>query len=179
MKGPRKTKPKARPINPKDVFNQAIAFAFSDKWLRQSGTPTGVLQITAVPSMVLSSFATELFLKCILLLDGQDVPSTHRLDLLFRQLSNKRKKRISELWAEHVKANPHIYAHTAAPRPIPDNLRDCLKECRDAFVLLRYAYEDRDKVIFYMGEFAYVLHAAIIEIKPEWRPPTPPTSQAP
>src|SRR5512133_789082 len=65
----------------------------------------------------------------------------------------------------------------AIDQSLPNSSRTT-KECRDAFVLLRYAYEDPDKCLFYMGELAYILRGAILEFKPEWDPPIQPTSQA-
>jgi hypothetical protein len=179
MKHPPKIKSKAHQINPKDVFDQATRFAYADRFLRQSNLDVDKLILMSNPSMVLSSFASELFLKCILHLDGGHAPPTHRLDILFRQLGNRRKRRIQELWAAHFKTNAQLYAPTIQISKMSDNLTNCLKDCGDAFMLLRYAYEDPDKVRFYMGELAYLLRGAILEFKPEWGLPTQSTSRVP
>jgi hypothetical protein len=88
------TRSKARQINPKDIFDQASRFAYADKFLRQADLDIDKLILMSKPSMVLSSFASELFLKCILHLDAGHVPPTHDLDTLFRKLPNHRKRRI-------------------------------------------------------------------------------------
>jgi hypothetical protein len=179
MKRPPKTKARARQINPKDIFDQATRFAYADKFLRQSNLDIDKLFFMSGPSMVLSSFASELFLKCILHLDAGHAPATHRLDILYRKLGNHRKRRIQELWAAHFKASAQLYGPAIQISKISQNLADCLKDCGDAFVLLRYAYEAPDRVRFYLGEFAYLLRGAILEFKPQWGLPTQPTSQVP
>jgi hypothetical protein len=179
MKRLPKTKSKARRINPKDIFDQATSFAYADRFLRQADLDIDKAILMSKPSMVLSSFASELFLKCILHLGGGHAPPTHNLDILFRRLPNQRKRRIQELWVEHLRANAPRYLALGQLRQISPNLRDCLKDCCDAFVLLRYAYEDPEKVVFYMGEFAYLLRQAILEFKPEWGLPIQSTSPVP
>jgi HEPN domain-containing protein len=179
MKRPPQTKSKARQINPKDIFDQATSFAYADRFLRQAALDIDRAVLMSKPSMVLSSFASELFLKCILHLIGGHAPPTHHLDTLFRRLPNQRKRRIQELWEEHLNANASRYAPLMQIRQISPDLRDCLKDCRDAFLLLRYAYEDPEKIVFYMGDFAYLLRDAILEFKPEWGLPIQPTSQVP
>jgi HEPN domain-containing protein len=169
MKRPPKTKSKAREINPKDMFDQGTRFAYADKFLRQADLDIDKLFLMSQPSMVLSSFASELFLKCILHLDAGHAPPTHNLDTLFRKLPNQRKRRIQEIWEDHLRKNAPNYAALLQLRQISPNVGDCLKDCRDAFVLLRYAYEDPERVVFYLGEFAYLLRQAILEFKPEWR----------
>lgn len=54
--------------------------------------------VIAPPTMVLSAFAAELFLKCLLVLEGGTILSTHRLDVLFKRVSHKRQRKIQELW---------------------------------------------------------------------------------
>jgi HEPN domain-containing protein len=48
--------------------------------------------------MVLSAFAAELFLKCLLVLETGEAAPTHRLDVLFKRVSHKQQRRIQELW---------------------------------------------------------------------------------
>jgi hypothetical protein len=90
--------------------------------------------------------------------------------VLYRQISNKRKQRIEEMWAAHLIENAHEYAITAKYRktPMPKDLIGCLRECRDAFELLRYAYEDPEKQMFYLGSLPEILRQAILEFNPEW-----------
>jgi HEPN domain-containing protein len=46
----------------------------------------------ASPSMVLSAFAIELFLKCLLLLESKEIDRINSLNVLYRRLSHKQKR---------------------------------------------------------------------------------------
>jgi hypothetical protein len=123
-----------------------------------------------MPAIVLSAFAAELFLKCLLLLDSETPPNTHDLKALFAGLSDQRKKRIEELWDKAVAANVKEFENTERQLGIslPRDLGSALSDCGNAFEGMRYLYEDPTKVKFYIVDFAPVLRATILEIKPEW-----------
>jgi hypothetical protein len=57
---------------------------------------------------------------------------------------------------------------------LPSDLSNALAKCRNAFENLRYYYEEPDKVVYYIGDFAWNVMRAIVEIKPEWTPQDPP-----
>ena len=121
--------------------------------------------------MVLSAFAAELFLKCLLVLETGEAPPTHRLDLLFKRLGHKRQRRIQELW--EADGRPKLIPFCRALN-LPSDLSNALVKCGSAFENLRYYYEDPEKVVYYIGDFAFILMRAIVEIRPDWRPPEPP-----
>ena len=88
----------AKKADSQEIFNHACRFLASDQFFRRIGKPGSGLEMTiAPPAMVLSAFAAELFLKCLLVLQGAGVPTTHRLDTLFKRVSHKRQRRIQEL----------------------------------------------------------------------------------
>lgn len=160
---------KSRTIKAIDIFAQASRFSYADRFIRRHDLNPQEIYLMSGPSMVLSAFAIELFLKCLLHMERGCAPNTHRLNVLYRQISNKRKRRIEELWAAHVNENSRDY--DLAPyrkTPMPKDLIGCLRECRDAFQLLRYAYEDPDKQLFYLGELPEILRRAILEFNPDW-----------
>jgi hypothetical protein len=170
-----------KPIDPFQVFNHGIRFLGTDQYLRFStgGPSSPWAQTIVTPTLVLSAFAAELFLKCLLLIEGQKVEPIHRLDILFRRLSHKRKRRIEEMWNADARAK---LEPIRTMKNVPTDLPNALVKCGKAFDQLRYFYEDPESVIYYIGDFAWVLMRAIVEIKPEWAPPEPPpirpTSQA-
>ena len=43
-----------------------------------------------------------------------------------------------------------------------------------AFENLRYYYDEPEKVVYYIGDFAWIVMRAIVELKPEWTPQEPP-----
>lgn len=146
------------------------------------------------PAIVMSAFASELLLKCLHLLEGQTAPEgVHRLNVLFRTLPDRRKRRIKELWDDGAvqreitfiqmenlfRTEPRM-AELAQFR-FPRGLDTALKECGDAFVKMRYIYEDHAKSAFYIPDLPRILVSAVLELKPEWggaAPQTPPTSHS-
>jgi hypothetical protein len=120
--------------------------------------------------MVLSAFAAELFLKCLLVLETGAAQPTHRLDVLFKRVSHKRQRKIQELW--EADCRPKLMPLCRALN-LPSDLSNALVKCGSAFENLRYYYEQPDKVAYYIGDFAWILMRVIVEIEPEWIPEEP------
>jgi hypothetical protein len=96
----RKKKP-SKPIDPKSVFQLACKFAKTEQYVRSRDNPQAGFM--ASPSMVLSAFAIELFLKCLLLLESKEIDRIHSLNVLYRRLSHKQKRRIDEVWEQEAR----------------------------------------------------------------------------
>jgi hypothetical protein len=160
-----------RAIDPKVLFDHASKFLYADEYiLRGKHITAQQVELIAQPSMVISAFTIELFLKCILLLEEQEVPDIHSLSGLFKRISHKRKRRIDELWERH--ARPFL-AGFATSQGVPTDLSNALFQCSLAFQRLRYAYETNFQgVKFYLGDLPRILRNVILEIKPEWGVPT-------
>jgi hypothetical protein len=152
-------------IDPRSVFQLACKFAATEMHVRQRSNPKAAFMAT--PSMALSAFAIELFLKCLLLLEGKEIDRIHTLNVLFRRLSHKQKRRIEEVWDKE--ARPKVdtlrrqfgYSH-------PSDLPNALVTCARAFEHMRYGYEDPDRQVFYLGELSTILWRTILELRPEW-----------
>jgi hypothetical protein len=151
-------------IDPLALFKHAYRIWAADLRLRNKESPVPPAEI-AHGSMVLNAFASELFLKCLLIIEQGDAPSTHRLDILFRRVSHNRKRRIEELWNEHCKSKVMF---TCRQFGLPADLPNAIVKCGDAFERLRYHYEDPEKTIFYLHDLPWAVGKAILEIKPEW-----------
>jgi hypothetical protein len=97
-------------LDPVKIFLHATAFHESDHRLRNTIPldKPGIILITQ-PSMVLSAFASELYLKCLLCSEHGKVPNGHNLKTLFLQLATSTRKRIDELWGEYIR-QPHRQA---------------------------------------------------------------------
>jgi hypothetical protein len=140
----------------------------ADEHLRRSGTPLEVIQQIALPVNVLSAFACELFLKSLLVLQGQAPPVSHNLWSLFKRLHNKKKDRLTVLWTAAVaEKSPAFYSQIASitVANFPLDLRGALIT---AFDIIRYHYEDSSKSRFYLTDFPRILHGYILELKPDW-----------
>ncbi len=147
-------------------------FLYTEDLLRQTSESDQTRTImTMMPAMVMSAFASELFLKCLLLLEGQTPPDLHHLGSLYKRLHNKRKARIAQLWDAEVAAHANQFAENERRLgvSIPRDLKTALFDCGDAFEGLRYIYEDPLRVKFYIIHFAPILHRAVLEVRPDWR----------
>jgi hypothetical protein len=173
------SRPAKAPIDPWRVYNHATRFIAAEERLRQSDKQEMPI-IYAMPAMVLSAFASELLLKCLHGIEGLPIPENiHRLHILFRTLPNKRKNQIEAIWnagaatREQRLRDTEMTLRRISPKHanfvIPRDLLTSLKECGDAFVQMRYVYENSEGSLFYIDELPRVLVTAIYEVKPEWK----------
>jgi hypothetical protein len=94
-----KRKPPRPVADPLQVFNHGCRFLGTDQALRRVFGGSDWALTIAPPTMVLSAFASELFLKCLLILETNEAPENiHLLHVLYRRVSHKRRRRIEELW---------------------------------------------------------------------------------
>jgi len=148
---------KPRPVpNARDVYRHALRFLATDGLLRiNAQKDEKVAYWVQHPAMVISTFASELLLKCLLVLEGKIPPDKHNLDTLFHLLEPKHRAEIERLWdANQAKRKALIDEQEQKMKvSIPRDLATALADCGDAFVLLRYLYEDPKKAAFYITFF--------------------------
>jgi len=123
--------------------------------------------------MVLSAFASELYLKCLLCLETGKVPQTHNLKALFRDLSPALRKQLEELWEADINSRPERQKVLDEIRKLPGgeelrtDLQYALDVGADAFRELRYFYET-EKSFFLLSDFPNLLHKVILQRMPQW-----------
>ena len=122
---------------------------------------------TAAPMFVVQAFATELYLKCLLVLDGA-VPWGHELYTLFGELKPDRKIRIEHFYKEHNDADVAFFDAQQAQPDVIFSLEFSLREMNKAFEKWRYAYESPGPQNSFLGQPWLAVRSAILEIKPEW-----------
>jgi hypothetical protein len=143
---------------------------FTDEYVLRAPTlDPQFIQFVPNPSMVISAFSIELFLKCILIIEKQPAPLIHNLASLYKRISHKRKRRIDLLWEQH--ARPRL-SHFATSENMPTDLGNALARCSTAFERLRYAYEDYANVVYYLGDLPPILRNIVLEIHPDWGLPS-------
>lgn len=159
-----------KPIDPFAIYLHACRFLWSEEHLRRTEDPQ-VMALIAAPSIVLSSFTSELLLKCILVLETGNAPATHDLSVLFRRVSPPVRQRIIDEWDKAILAQQEQIAFNEAfsGKCIPRDLPSALDMCGKAFEGMRYIYEDPMKTNFYIIGLARILMSAIWEIKPDWK----------
>jgi len=149
-----------------------------------------------LPYFVLSAFSIEVYLKCLLAIEGREIYDTHDLHELFQELGKENKRAIQKTWAEwqnHLKNGLKIMeARKEDPvrlamfrKQMMGSLPKLLKEGAKTFVTYRYFYEKNPRHGYGLQMLPPMLKARILEVKPEWGeransvvksgiPPTPP-----
>src|ERR1700674_3293155 len=86
------------------LYQHAWYFLMTDRQLRVDvEKDRGLEGVFQFPAMVISAFASELFLKCLLVVENKEPPrNVHNLAKLFGLLEQARQGRIQTLWDKSV-----------------------------------------------------------------------------
>ena len=128
--------------------------------------------IIALPANVLSVFASELYLKCILCIETGSVPDGHNLKNLFKRLEPATRRALEDLWNADTRTPPRQKLFDLI-RTFPEgkNLRFDLQYVLDiganSFIELRYFYE-KEKAFFLLDAFPNMLRKVILDRRPAW-----------
>ena len=167
-------------VDPLKIYFNAERYRIADHVLRVEGhKDQNLMAIIGSPHMVLSAFASELYLKCLICLETCNAPPTHNLRALFRDLSLHTRMRIEQLWNNHMPQLEELWTfiEKETKKSIPRDLVGLLDISSKAFTQLRYAHED-DSGSFMVGDLPVMLRTVILEKRPLWATlrHTPPTS---
>lgn len=114
----------------KAIFDHADTFFHAIDQLQRS--PSAVIGAVATPVMVVSAFASELYFKTLIVLEGNQAPRRHDLYDLFSKLSPKAKAHLESRWNPIIRDREellkNIERHTAS---IPRILEDAVKAGRE------------------------------------------------
>lgn len=147
-------------FDPKELFLQAESFALTQNVLLRPEM-TKYVAYTGAPAVVLSAFAAELFLKCLLLLQ-KSAGWGHDLEKLFNALTPVTRERVAANWKAILERKKDQYLGEKY------DLEESLKVAANAFDAVRYAHEGVEDVHFNLSDFPEALRTTIIEAKPEW-----------
>jgi hypothetical protein len=108
--------------------------------------------------MVLSAFASELYLKCLLCLETGRAHRSHHLRNLFDKLQPTTQERLKALWEveSNKPARQRVLAHIRSlpgGERVKDDLPSVLQLGANAFQEIRYLYE-MEKSDFLLNEFS-------------------------
>lgn len=97
----------ARPMKPNPIliFLQANGFSQAYNILSdQEHLPPTTMASIGYPQIVLSAFAIELYLKCLICIEtGRAPPHGHHLKHLFDRLAPETRRRICSIWEHEIK----------------------------------------------------------------------------
>lgn len=156
-------------IDPRSVYEYAGHFLFTEWYLRrQIDNDPSLAGAVSFPGMIVSAFASELYFKCLIYLDGRKPPNDHHLGKLFNKLSQTDRSLVQGEWDRMIVATEDQTKRLEIENnfSIPRDMDTALNECGDAFRLLRYVYEGH-KALFYITHLPLVLKK-VIQTKTNW-----------
>lgn len=169
------------PRDPLYIYMNAERFRIADQHMR-AVNDINLLNSFAPVAIVVSAFASELYLKCLLCIETGDIPQTHNLRELFHKLTPATRQKIEIKWAGYIPTMSRGWKQLEAVvgKKLDYDLESALMAGRSAFVRLRYHYEVENlaDTSFILGDFPTLLRAVILEMMPAWAGAhhTPPTS---
>src|SRR5579862_6598059 len=146
MKKPRKD------LDARKIFNHAERFHWTDDYLRRHNDQR-VVEMVLLPTMVLSAFAAELYLKCLHCIDSSQVPPGHSLKQLYLDLPKLRRDSIVTFWDGMMIEQKEMLDRRDKDfgTNIPRDFDTAMAESDRGFENLRYVYED-DQFKFYVSD---------------------------
>jgi HEPN domain len=145
--------------NSKLAFTSAEAFLEVCKvlWAANKSGNTRILTLAVATN---ASFALEMYLKCLLILEQGQAPREHDLHKLFHALSSMTQSQLTKDHEGYLKSKGW---------PI-DDLEELLKRGRNAFADFRYAHEQVPTgTDFRLNNLTYCVRERILKAQPEWR----------
>jgi hypothetical protein len=158
--------------DPRLLFEQADGFSRAYDIL--SVRPRDEAIAISRPALVLSAFASELFLKCLLLLDGKQLPNWHDLKRLFDLLDADIQTKIKKLWGQSLISRASMIAafESDTGELFIRDFDAALVAGARSFEHFRYYHEktreEIDAVAFMLGDLPIMLKSVIWIKKPDW-----------
>lgn len=169
MTGPNQTVPQL-------IFLQADGFSQAYNILDSHPCSPHQAAMIGYPQVVISAFAIELYLKCLICIETGSARRGHSLKKLFEMLSQETQRRICEIWDSEVRPMrddwwDQLEAHSSpGAAPVPRDLRDALASAEHTFEKVRYIYEKgASSIVFVLSDLPTVLRRVIVEMQPSWR----------
>jgi HEPN domain-containing protein len=154
----------------KFVLKQADAFHRAGQLTLQCAAREEEKFHLALVYGVNGAFAVELYLKCLLAVEGSQTPATHNLIKLFNQLSRESRDKLRREHDQVAKQNSVLSRFRQ--RGINTDLDSLLEDGQDTFERFRYLFEgipDRLRPVgFALDLFGQIVRNRILDLRPEW-----------
>jgi hypothetical protein len=140
-------------LKAKTAWNIARSFRGSSMHLMSFWNAPDALAMRTIPGIVCGAFAVELYLKCLLVLDGTEVRE-HAPSELFAALKPDTRKHVAKFF----------------PTSSEGDVKRILTGLDGAFVGWRYVYEGRKNHIDHgvLDTAFESLERAILDLHPDW-----------
>ena len=166
-------------LDPLKIFRHAVGFHQSYKRLidtvLKDSPPESRPQemgIISLPAMAISAFSSELYFKCLLCLERNDVPGDHNLKRLFEALQVRTRQELDDLWDIHIRRPENKILieqmrHEPKGEEIQLDLRYALNVGANSFMELRYFYE-KEQSYFLILDLPNLIRVVILKRIPTW-----------
>lgn len=166
-------------IDARKIFTHVFAFQRAYETLRDSLLPKdGILPdaqnvgLLTHPVLVLSAFASELYLKTLICIETGDAPRGHDLLALFEALRVETRHEIDGLWDSDIrsplkKGVLEKLQATECGKDVRYDLRYALKIGAKGFEMMRYFYENENSY-FLLVDLPRILRRAILNRHSDW-----------
>ena len=163
-------------VDPLAIFQHAEAFIGAIDQLHRTSTRER-FAVLGLPVAVLSTFVSEIYLKCLICLETGKGAHGHYLHDLFLCLSPTTQKILEAKWNAIMMERTEVLDRLdrQMSKPVPRDLRSNLKEGNKAFPQLRYIYEGGEDFRFLLGDLPIALRQTVMHVKPVWFQPATPT----
>jgi hypothetical protein len=184
----------ATPTNPLPVeYDAQIVFCYAEAFsksagllfpqLRRGGTPIGRGMIApklpvhiskladTAPSAMVDSFALELYLKCLHMMDHAAPVRGHDLKAIYARLKPHTRSRLRINYAAEVSKSPAVATMRKSVRRKFVGFRAYLNVSNLAFVQVRYLFEGNSsgkQQIAYWPLLRLAARKSVLDIMPEW-----------
>ena len=142
-KPPKPPRPQGPPLGPRKMYELAEHYSEASRLL--DGQPRGTEWGFFAPKILVDSFATELYLKCLLVLEGRTPPPSHDPEELFAALTGPTQDDIEGAFNQIISSHPvqqliRLGLFNQAAQKTTD-FRRSLKAAKNTFDKRRYLYE--------------------------------------
>jgi hypothetical protein len=153
-------------INPKHAFFTAEGFR-ETAMLAYDARKKGNL-LLGIPTVTNAAFALEMYLKCLLVVEGGNQKSGHDLQKLFMDLSPETQTELTKAHDNFVKEHP-IFAAKIKIKGQRTDLKSLLSHARGAFVNFRYMSEKpAGESGWGLSGFTRIVRDRILAYHPDW-----------
>jgi HEPN domain-containing protein len=116
-----------------------------------------------------SSFALEMYLKSLLLVENGDAPRTHDIHDLFHALKESTRRDLTTDHDKWVSEHPG-FVEQATKEGLPTDLEELLKLGKDAFSKFRYSHEKiPSETNWGLNALSFCVSQRLLQLHPEWK----------
>ena len=154
-------------FDPVKIFVTAEQFRYASKWLAQA-RGMGCQADVGIPAVTCAAMALELYLKCLIAMEGTKNPNIHDLRDLFEKLSPSLQASVRSHFDAHSDAVKEflIKDGSQASEVTFDFVLDW---SREAFVRARYVFDDgQPQAIWWADCITECARRVILDAHPDW-----------